>query len=89
MYVYKEVLENKWERVDKVVPFDGNDGDQFGYTVDIDANQFGYSVDIVASTTIVVGAWVSVERHTQICYFQSSSKLNFIVTLIDHPAFIS
>ena len=49
VYVYREVSENNWQLVDgRVVPFDGNDGAQFGYSVDIDAD-----------STIVVGARVS------------------------------
>ncbi len=80
VYIYREVSENNWQLVDgKVVPFDGNAGAQFGYSVDIDAN-----------STIVVGARVSrkfvpdANRRNFI-----SAQLKLHCNLIDHPACIS
>ena len=56
--IYKEVSDDSWELFDKFTSTDGNDGDRFGVSLDIDD-----------SPTFVVGANVSAlscpfNRHT-------------------------
>ena len=49
VFVYKETEDNKWELYgDKIVPADGTDDDLFGFSVDIDE-----------SSSILIGARVS------------------------------